>query len=289
MQSLACLDGELMPPDQARVPIWDRGFLFGDAVYEVFRLYRGRCWLEGPHYDRLRRSLNEMEIRGIDLGLLRDRVRRTIEASEVEEGTVYIQVTRGVAPREHRFPPPSVPPTELIVVQPYDDSKAARLRATGVATITHPDLRWKRCDVKSTNLLANCLANEAAHRAGAYEAILVGPDGRVSEATHSSVLWARGGRLEGTPEGPGILPGTTRQLVHRLAEDTGVPFGEVEVTLDELLRADEVLLLGTSIEILPIIRIDETPIAGGRPGPLTERLQAAYRRAVERWLDSRPA
>jgi D-alanine transaminase len=288
MDSLACLNGELMPVDEARVPIWDRGFLFGDAVYEVFRLYGGRCWLEAEHYARLKRSLHEMHYREFDHDRLADRVQRTIDASAIDEGTVYIHITRGVAPRHHAFPAADVPPTELIVVRHYDDTETAKLRATGVTTVSQPDLRWKRCDVKSTNLLANVLANEAAHQAGAFEAILLGSDGRVSEATHSSVLWVRAGRLEGTPEGPGILPGTTRQLIRRLAADAGIPFAEAEVTLAELCRAEEALLVGTTIEVLPIVRVDAAPISGGKPGPLAQRLQAAYRRAVERWLVPQP-
>ena len=122
MESLACLNGELMPVDQARVPVWDRGFLFGDAVYEVFRLYQGRCWLEDEHMARLRRSLAEMEFPPIDLDRLTARLHRTISASGIEEGTAYVHITRGVAPRSHAFPDPPVPPTELIVVRPYDDA-----------------------------------------------------------------------------------------------------------------------------------------------------------------------
>jgi D-alanine transaminase len=288
MDSLACLNGELMPAERASVPIWDRGFLFGDAVYEVCRIYQGRCWLEDEHMARLRRSLGEMAIAGVDLDRLAVRIHKTISESGVEEGTVYIHITRGVAPRLHAFPDPPAPPTELIVVRPYDDAPTARLREEGVAVISQPDLRWKRCDVKSTNLLANVLANEAAHRAGAYEAVLVAEDGRVTEATHSSVLWVHDGRLEGTPEGPGILPGTSRQEILRLAADEGLPFAEAQLTLPQLLRADEVFLAGTTIEVLPVVRIDATPIRDGLPGPLTRRLQAAFRASVERWLAPQP-
>src|SRR3954449_9970141 len=128
MESLACLNGELMPVDQARVPVWDRGFLFGDAVYEVLRLYQGRGWLEPEHMARLRRSLREMEIESLDFGRLTDRVHRTIAASGIKEGTAYIHITRGVAPRSHAFPEPPVPPTELIVIRAYDDTQAARNR-----------------------------------------------------------------------------------------------------------------------------------------------------------------
>lgn len=284
MESLACLNGELLPVDEAKVSVSDRGFLFGDSVYEVFRLYRGCCWLEDEHWARLRRSLVEMCFPAVDIDALAARLRRTIAASRVGDGTAYIQLTRGVAPRRHAFPDLSVPPTELIVVRAYDDGPTGRLRETGVAVISHPDLRWKRCDVKSTNLLANVLANEAAHRAGCYESVLVGSDGRVTEATHSSVLWVRGRKLAGTPEGPPILPGMTRQLSLRLAAAAGVAFHEESVSLAELKAADEVFLLGTTIEVLPIVTIDDAMVGDGTPGAVTRRLQSAYRAEVERWL-----
>lgn len=289
MNSLVCLNGELMPEDEARVPIGDRGFLLGDAVYEVFRLYQGCCWLEDEHIARLRRSLAELDFGGYEWERLFARIHRTISSSGIAEGIVYIQITRGVAIRTHAFPVPPVSPTEVIVVRAYDDGPTAELRERGVATISHADLRWKRCDVKSTNLLANVLANEAAHRAGCHEAILVGEDGLVTEATHSSVLWVRGGRLEGTPEGPGILPGTTRGLVLRLAGAIGLEYGDARVTLDELVGSEEVLLVGTTIEVLPVVRVDDRPVADGRPGEVAARLQAAYREAIEAWLAPQPA
>ncbi|WP_435010431.1 aminotransferase class IV [Tundrisphaera lichenicola] len=284
MRDLACLNGELMPADQARVPIWDRGFLFGDSVYEVFRLYQGRCWLEEEHNARLRRSLSEMEFPEVDLDVLGDRIRRTIEASGIEEGMAYIHITRGVAPRAHAFPNPSVPPTELIVIRPYDDRATALKREKGVGVASRPDLRWKRCDVKSTNLLANVMALESANRAGAYEALLVDDEGLVTEATHSSVLWVRDGRLEGTPNDSTILPGTTRFLTQRLAAKLDIPFAEGRISLDDFFKADEAILVGTTIEVLPIVEVDQRPIAGGKPGPITRKLQVAYRSAIEQWL-----
>jgi D-alanine transaminase len=289
MESLACLNGEIMPVDQAKVPVWDRGFLFGDAVYEVFRLYDGRCWLEDAHMSRLRRSLGELEITPYDFDRMTTRLGQTIAESRIKEGTAYIHITRGVAPRAHAFPHPPVAPTELIVIRQYDDAPVAKLRAAGVGVISQPDLRWKRCDIKSTNLLANVMALEAARRKNCFEAILVGADGRVTEATHTSLIWVRGGRLEGTPEGPGILPGTTRQLVLRLARAAGIAFAEATVSVPELEACDEVLLVGTTTEVLSVSAIDGVPIAGGRPGPQSQNLQDAYRSAVEQWLASKPA
>ncbi len=287
MEVLACLNGETMPVEQARVPVWDRGFLFGDSVYEVFRMYRGRCWLEPEHCARLRRSLKELEFPPVDIDQLAERMHRTIRASGIQDGTAYIQITRGVAPRAHAFPDPPATPTELIVVRPYDDGPTARLRETGVKVISHPDLRWKRCDIKTTNLLGNCIATEAAHRAGAFEAILVNSAGMVTEATHTSLIWVRDGHLEGTPEGHEILPGMTRQLILRLIEPLEIPFVATRVTLAELKAADEVILVGTTSEVVPIVRIDEDTIGDGRGGPVASRLWDAYRQDVERWLNHR--
>ena len=177
MEVLACLNGEIMPVEQARVPVWDRGFLFGDAVYEVWRTYRGRCWLEPEHLARLRRSLKELEFPPVDLERLMDRLHRTLRG-ERDPGGDRLRAdharSRAPGPCVSR---PAVPPTELIIARPYDDGPTARLREAERAMISHPDLRWKRCDVKSTNLLGNVLAMETARRAGCQEAVLVDSDG----------------------------------------------------------------------------------------------------------------
>jgi D-alanine transaminase len=284
MEILACLNGEIMPVDQARVPVWDRGFLFGDSVYEVWRAYRGRLWIEPEHLARLRRSLKELDFPPVDLERLMKRAHRTMAASQIQEGTLYVQITRGVAPRAHAFPDPPVPATELIIARPYDDGPTAKLRETGASLLSHTDLRWKRCDIKTTNLLGNVLAMEAARRAGCHEAALVDSQGLMTEATHSSLVWAREGRLEGTPEGREILPGTTRQHLLRLAKTIKIPFAPARVSLPEFLAADEVILFGTTIEVLPVVRVDGRPIGGGRPGPIARQLGKAFHDELERWL-----
>jgi D-alanine transaminase len=213
-----------------------------------------------------------------------ERAYETIRVSGIKEGTLYVQITRGVAPRSHPFPHPPVPPTEVIIVRPYDDGPTARLRESGVPMISHPDLRWKRCDIKSTNLLANVLAIEAARRSGAYEAVLIDAHGFVTEATHTSLLWVREGRLEGTPEGHEILPGMTRQLVLRLIGSLDIPFAGAHVTLNELKAADELILVATTTEVVPVIELDGAPIGKGTPGPVALRLHRAYEAAVQDWL-----
>lgn len=284
MPALVCLNGEVMPADEARVSVWDRGFVFGDAVYEVDRLYHGRMWLEAAHTQRLRRSLAALEFPPLDLDRLAGRVRETIAASAILEGIVYVQITRGVAPRRHAFPAAGVPPTEMIAILPYDDGPTARLRETGVNVLIHPETRWKRCDIKTVNLLGNVIANEAAHRANAYEAVFYDERGLVTEATHSSLLWIRDGRIGGTPEGHEILPGTTRDCVLGLARDAGIPFETGRVTVAELAAAEEVFLVGTTIEVLPVTHIDGRPITNGVPGPITRELQTQFRNALDRWL-----
>lgn len=284
MGDMACVNGQLMAPEQATVPVYDRGFLFGDSVYEVCRIYQGRCWLEKEHIERLKRSLGELDFPPYDLNGLVERIHRTIRSGFVTEGLVYIQITRGVAPRTHVFPDPPVPPTEVIIARSIDDAPMAAKRASGVSVIGRPDLRWKRCDIKSTNLLANVMAVETAKRAGAFEAVLIDAEDNVTEATHTSLLWVREGRLEATPEGPEILVGLTRRLVQELAEKVGVPFAETKVTRTELQRADEVILVGTSIEVLPVSHVDGRQIGDGEPGPICLKLQKAYKDAVDAWL-----
>ncbi len=240
MEVLACLNGEIMPIEQARVPVWDRGFLFGDSVYEVCRIYRGRCWLEAEHFARLRRSLRELEfppstLMGCSIGS----TARSWRAG-FSRGPCTSRSPEASRRGRTRFPIRPCHPPRSSSSGPMTTGRRPALREIGVKVITHPDLRWKRCDIKTTNLLANCVATEAARRAGCHEAILVDSEGVVTEATHTSLLWVRRGRLEGTPEGPEILPGTTRQLVLRLVKSLDITFSEARISLDDLLAAEEV-------------------------------------------------
>ena len=267
-EPLACLDGTFSPASEAKVPILDRGFLFGDAVYEVMRLYDGRMWLEAEHMARLRPEPPRTPDRPASTASgskpgSPSRSRR----SGVAEGTVYIQITRGVAPRRHRFPEPGTPPTELIVVSPYDDAATAARRRSGVPVVSRPDLRWGRCDVKSVNLLGNVLACEEAHRHGCIEARPRRP--RRVRHRGDALLAALGPRRParrdargaGHPAGdePGVPPPAGR-VARR-------PLRRGPVTLDELKAADEVMLSGTTIEVMPVVRIDDATIGDGTPGP----------------------
>ncbi len=284
--ALANLNGQTMPLDEARVPVLDRGFLLGDAVYEVLRIYQGRPWLADDHYRRLERSLEAVRIRGVDVPRLRRRVDETIAAGGFQEATAYIQVTRGVAPRQHAFLQGATP-LEFFYVQSFVDPYVAA-RASGAAALTHPDLRWDRCDIKSTNLLGNVLAAQAAAEAGCVEALLYLPDGTLTEGTHTSFFGVLHGVLLTAPNSSAILPGITRALTLRLSERAGVPMREQTLRRDDLGQVTELFLTGTTSEVLPIVRVDGRPVADGRPGPVTRRLQEVYAVAVREFL-TRPA
>jgi D-alanine transaminase len=284
MRTLANLNGQTMPLEEVKVSALDRGFLFGDAVYEVCRIYQGNMWLEEEHWQRLARSLEAIRIGGVDLVRLRRRVHETIAAGQYREATLYIQVTRGTAmPRRHAFPKQATP-LELIWVEDYDDTATAEARRTGVGVITQPDLRWHRCGIKSTNLLANVLANQAAHEAGCAEALLYLPDGTMTEASHSSFFWVRDGAVYTTPGKDNILPGITRALILNLASRATVTIREGHLRRDELGKLDEMFLTGTTSEVLPVVRIDGKPVGRGQPGPVTRRLQEAYAAVLREFL-----
>lgn len=264
-----------MPLADVRVSVLDRGFLFGDGIYEVLRVYGGRPFLCADHIRRLRRSIGEVRIT-CDVERLERRMHETLAASGVKEGLIYIQVTRGAARRTHRFPDPPVAPNELIYVEEIEGDPYSRWREAGASVITLPDLRWQRCDIKSINLLANCMAAQAAAEAGCVEALLVADDGTITEGSHTSIFAVQDGRILTTPLSPHILPGITRGLVVRLAEQAGIPITEARVRRDQLAHVSELFLTGTTSEVLGITRVDGDPVGDGQPGPVTRRLYETY-------------
>lgn len=282
--ALANLNGQLMPLDEVRIPALDRGFLFGDAVYEVIRVYQGRPWLFEEHLGRLARSLAAIRIGGVDRERLGRRVRETIAAASVREAIVYIQVTRGVAPRSHTFPA-SASPLELLYVREFIDPYASA-RREGASVVTRPDIRWGRCDIKSTNLLANVLAAQEAKEAGCLEALLYLPDGTLTEGTHTSFFGVLEGTVLTAPNSPDILPGITRGLILRLMGRAGIAVREHVLKRDDLGRVSELFLTGTTTEVMPVVRVDGQPVAGGSVGPVTRRLQQAYRETVHEFTTS---
>lgn len=269
-------NGEEMPLSEVRVSVLDRAYLFGDGVYEVFRVYNGRIFLDRPHFARLRNSLQELRINA-DVDCLEQRVHQTLARSEVREGQVYLQVSRGIAPRGHAFPNPAVAPSELIYVREYDTDPYAASRESGIRALLVPDLRWKRCDIKSLNLLGNVLASQAAAEAGCGEAIMATPDGAISEGSHSTVFGVRMGALMTAPLESNILPGITRQLVLELARRCHLKIEEHPFTTSSISTFDELFVTSTIAEVLPVIQVEGHTWKSQGPGAVTRRLQVAYR------------
>jgi D-alanine transaminase len=234
------------------------------------------------HMRRLAHSLEAVRIHGVDLDRLGRRVRETIAAGPFRDATVYIQVTRGIAPRGHPFPA-AVTPLEFLYVAEFADPYA-QARQGGASVITQPDLRWGRCDIKSTNLLANILAAQAAKEAGCLEALLYLPDGTLTEGTHTSFFGVLEDTVLTAPNSPDILPGITRSLILRLTARAGIRVREEVLKRDHLGRVSELFLTGTTTEVMPVVQVDGRPIAGGRPGPVTRRLQEAYAQAVREFV-----
>jgi len=267
----------VVPLPAATVSVGDRALYFGDGVYEVVRAYGGKLWLFDEHMARFRRSLAEVDIDPGDLDALREKILATYHASGIDHAAVYWHLSRGVALREHDWPA-DLTPALLMTVRPFTPN--AEALAHGATAITHPELRWKRCDIKSLNLLPNVLAKHKAHQAGCFEAILVNDAGVVTEGTSTSVLIVRDGQLWTHPQQPCVLPGITRKFVTGLARDAGIVVHHETFTRDDLLAADEVFLTGTGTEVTGITRVDDHPIGTGRRGPLTTRLHDLFRHRI---------
>jgi D-alanine transaminase len=278
MPDIGFLNGRFMPLEQTLVPVEDRGFQFGDGVYEVIRTYHGTPFQLEAHLARLERSAKAI---GLTMPYQardwRDFVTEGIRHGGYEESKIYIQVTRGVAPRDHAFPAAAASTAVMTVraMKPLDPA----LRATGVGAITMEDLRWGRCDIKSVNLLPNVMAKQRAKEARAFEAIFV-REGLVTEGAVSNVMMVRAGVLLTAPEGAHILSGVTRAIVLELARKEGVPVQEARIGADKFRQADEIFLTSTTVEVLPVVYVDGNPVGSGKPGAATLTLQAAFQRFI---------
>ena len=271
------LDGALLPLGEARVSPLDRGFLFGDAVYEVIAAHGGRLQRLHAHLARLERSLGELGIvnphtRAQWLALLE----ALLAANEAGDAYVYLQVTRGTEHGRNHAPPPGLVPTVFAFCSPLPVDPPTLLEH-GIACITLPDTRWARCDIKSVALLANVLLRQQASDAGAAEAILL-RDGYLTEASSAAVHVVVGGEIRTPPHGPRLLPGTTRSLVEEIAAAHGVAYRSVPVTEGELRSADEVWISAATRGVLPVTQLDGLRVGSGRPGPLWHRMRA--------WIDA---
>jgi D-alanine transaminase len=278
--SIVYLNGEYLPASEAKVSVNDRGFLFSDGVYEVTPAYGGRLFRMDRHLARITRGLAALRI-GFDPSVLTRVHERLLAENGLDDreiAYVYVQVTRGVAPRAHAFPSPDVPPT----VYAFAREHTRPLRAVweqGFSAVTVPDRRWARVDIKTIGLLPNVLAQQAAVEAGANDALFV-KDGIAIEGAHSNFFAVAGGTLLTHPTSNVILPGITREYVLELARQLDVPVEERPIQLEELADAEEAFFTGTTTEIRPTVRIDGRVVGTGRPGPVTRLLFEGFLEGV---------
>ena len=279
--ALANINGEITPLSEAKIPALDRGFLFGDAVYEVMWVNQGKMWLEEEHFTRLERSLNLIRIQGVNLVSLAARVYETIAAGKFKNAIVYVQITRGAAPRSHAFPK-DVKPFEFLFVQEFNDPYA-EMREKGIHLLSRPDIRWDHCDIKSTNLLANVLAIQESKEAGCQEVLFYLKDGTITESAHSSLFGVLDGTIYTSPSSELILPGITRNHLLNLIAKNGIPIKEKSLQMEQLGQISELFITGTTSGVLPVVAVDKKVIGDGKPGPITRRVEKAYWDAVKNW------
>jgi D-alanine transaminase len=273
---IAYVAGQYLPHRQAAVHIEDRGYQFGDGVYEVIAVIGGHLIDEERHLARLNRSLTELRINPpMNDSALKIVIREVIRRNGVDTGIVYLQVTRGVAPREHAFPKAAKP--VLVVTSRRSRPPDPRLGREGIAVITIPDIRWQRCDIKSVALVANVLGKQQAREASAYEAWQVDREGQVTEGTSTNawIVTADDSVITRAAD-HAILNGVTRAAILDIIQREGYRLVERPFTVAEARAAREAFLTSTTADLLPVVRIDGTPVADGKPGPLSRKLREAY-------------
>jgi D-alanine transaminase len=276
MSRIAYVNGRYLPLSQAQVHIEDRGYQFADGVYEVVPLYRGRLLDEDPHLDRFDYSLGELQIAPpMSRAALKLVLRELVRRNGLSDALLYFQATRGVAPRDHKFPAKTK--TAFVATMRRSRPPSAKQIEEGVSVMTTRDIRWERCDIKSLNLLPNLLAKQQATVAGVFEAWLVDDDDNITEGSSTNAwIVTSDGKLVTHDAGAAILNGITRQRVIKLMEGEGLTFEQRAFSREEAMRAREAFLSSSSSFVLPITRIDGKPVGEGKPGPMTRRLREIY-------------
>jgi len=277
MSRIAYVNGRYLRHGDASVHIEDRGYQFGDGVYEVCEVSAGDLIDEIPHLDRLDRSLAELEMASpMPRTALRLVLRETVRRNRVVHGLVYLQVTRGVARRDHAFPKPGTRPAIVVTAKSINRDRLAGLAEKGVAVITCPDIRWTRVDVKSISLLPNCLAKQAARQRGAFEAWLIDRDGYVTEgASTNAWIVTEDDVLVTRQADQSILNGVTRRALADIAVSQGLTVQERPFTVAEALAAREAFITASTLSAMPVVSIDGAPVGNGSPGPVARLLRAS--------------
>ena len=264
------LNGNFCPDTEACVPVLDRGFIFGDGVYEVIPAYNGRLFRLPEHLQRLQSNLDAIRIKNPYSQqqweeLLAELIRSNKGNSETGHFSVYLQVTRGVAKRDHALPP-NITPTVFAMANPLQPPGKSDL-ASGIKAITADDYRWRNCQIKAISLLPNVLLRQLAIDEGATESLLI-RDGYATEGAASNLFIVENGKLVTPAKGPFLLPGITRDLILELAAENGIPFEETDISRERLFDADEIWTTSSTKEILPVTQLDGKPVGTGQPGPM---------------------
>lgn len=268
------LNGEYLPLEQACVPVLDRGFIFGDGVYEVIPVYNRKVFRLEHHLQRLKNSMQAIRLNNPFTDTEWSKIiNNVIERNDAGDQSIYLQITRGVANRDHRFPGDVAPTvfvmSNLFVMVPHDQLEH------GVSAITLDDIRWQYCSIKSIALLPNILLRQQAVEQGAAEAILL-RDNEVTEGAASNVFIVKDGIIITPPKTDCLLPGITRDLVVEQAHEHGIPIKEVIITGDDLIAADEIWLTSSTKEILPVTQLNGQVVGSGKPGPIWKQMYALY-------------
>ncbi len=279
MPELAYLNGKILPFNEALVPIEDRGYQFGDAVYEFIASYNGKMFCMKEHLDRLQRSMEGLSFPELDKKIIETAVLELFEKAQIARAGIYIQISRGVAPRDHAWDEDIK--TQVIMTIKNVKEIPSKLREQGIDIITVQDERWLNCDIKTVQILPNAMAKQKAKAQGAFDAIFVSKDGIIREGTSSNFFIIKNGALITHPLTKNILPGITRMVVKDLARELGIKVEEKFLSKTDIYSADEAFLTGTLTEILGIKTIDDKIIGTGKRGEITQKLYRGLRKKAE--------
>ncbi len=274
---IAMIQDKFVTYDKLDAAHLDRGTFFGDGVYEVLRSYNGKIFALQEHLERFANSLKAIGIGGVDVEQIRSRIENAFLQAQIANANIYFHITRGSAPRDHAPSFELVPNFFLTITELPDDTE---VKKNGIWVSTHPDWRWKRCDIKSLNLLANVLARQDAEQKGCGEAILVGDNGFITEGAGSAFFAVIDRKLQTAPLAANILPSITRRYVIKAAGNIGIEVVEKSLTPAQAAAADELFIAVTTKDIVPVVKFDETQIADAKPGKYTKLLIEEFQRFV---------
>jgi len=273
LMQIAMIQDKIVPAEELEPVYFDRGIFFGDGVYEVMRSYNGKIFALEEHLQRFASSLSGIKITGVDIDIIRSRILRAFDAARIANAKIYFHITRGSQPRDRVWNADLKPNFFLTVSELADNTEE---KTKGIAVSTHPDWRWKRCDIKSLNLLANVLAANDAESKGCSEAILVDESGLITEGAGSAFFAVRGQSLQTAPLTANILPSITREFAIKAGRNIGLEIVENSLTPRQAADSDELFIAVTTRDIVPVVKFDETNIGDGKPGRYTKMIAQEF-------------